>query len=167
MPRPSTTVNNFWDNVSRGHPDQCWPWNGAVNERGYGRIDFLGHKGIYAHRIAYVLANPGSTEFRGPIDQSSPYFVRHFCDNPPCCNPKHLLLGTHDDNMKDKVARGRSKLFGSLDSPRAKLSADDVRWMRIQKNNGATKKSLSLLYEVSEATVSGACYGRHYTDVLQ
>lgn len=48
---------------------------------------------------------------------------------------------------------------------RAKLSAEDVRDIRYKKKAGATKKALAMLYEVSEATISGACYGRHYQDV--
>jgi hypothetical protein len=67
--------------------------------------------------------------------------------------------------MGDKVARGRVLDMRGARGPRAKLTAEDVFWMRIQKRYGATKKALAMLYEVSEATVSGACYGRHYQDV--
>jgi hypothetical protein len=64
-----------------------------------------------------------------------------------------------------KVAKGRCPDFRGERAPRAKLSAEDVFWMRLQKKYGATKKALAMLYEVSEATVSGALYGRHYQDV--
>lgn len=68
--------------------------------------------------------------------------------------------------MADKKAKGRSKIWShSTESPRAKLTSEDVFFMRLQKKCGATKKALALLYEVSEATISGAIYGRHYTDV--
>jgi hypothetical protein len=67
--------------------------------------------------------------------------------------------------MHDKVVRGRTPDFRGGRGPRSKLTSEDVFWMRLQKKYGATKKALALLYEVSEATVSGALYGRHYRDV--
>lgn len=79
---------------SSGGPDACWPWQGPRFRAGYGRS---GHHG-YAHRAAYENAH-------GPIPPGM--VVRHRCDNPPCCNPAHLVLGTHAENMADMVARGR------------------------------------------------------------
>lgn len=63
-------------------------------EDGYG--GFLGHG---AHRIAYVLWNDGK--------QPGRLLVRHSCHNKPCCNPHHLDVGTHQDNMDDMVRAGR------------------------------------------------------------
>ena len=51
-----------------------------------------------AHRYAWYLAN-------GQIPDGM--YVCHRCDNPPCCDVTHLFLGTHDENMKDMVAKGR------------------------------------------------------------
>lgn len=82
-------------------PGGCLEWTGPKNARGYGRFDlFLDGKRVKAtaHRLAYFLAtgvDPG------------PWLVRHTCDNPACCEPQHLLLGTQTDNMADARARGR------------------------------------------------------------
>jgi hypothetical protein len=128
-------------------------------------MDLLGEKGVYAHRVAYIAANP-RCGLSLKDDGSREQCVLHRCDNPICCNPAHLFVGSHDDNMADKKAKGRSRIWGhSTVTPRAKLTSEDVFWMRLQKKYGATKKALALLYEVSEATVSGALYGRHYQDV--
>jgi hypothetical protein len=54
--------------------------------------------------------------------------VMHSCDNPQCCNPEHLSLGTDDDNSRDKVEKGRHS-FGSA-RPNAKLSESDVQYIR-------------------------------------
>ena len=162
--RPKNTPAELWSKVDRRGPDECWPWLGTRNEQGYGRTE-IGNKNYYAHRVIYALANPGVIRRAAPKRKSAPGFLRHSCDNPPCCNPAHLIVGTHLENMGDKVARGRVLDMRGARGPRAKLTAEDVFWMRIQKRYGATKKALAMLYEVSEATVSGACYGRHYQDV--
>ena len=91
MPNPDV----FWKSVDRtGGPDACWPWTGFKDDDGYGRY---GRQ--RAHRVAYKLAI-------GPIPAG--FLVRHVtCDNPPCCNPVHLAIGTAADNSADMVAKGR------------------------------------------------------------
>lgn len=80
-------------------PDDCWPWTGAVNQKGYGCINAGRSLSFKAHRVAYALAN-------GPIGDT--IHVCHSCDSPPCCNPGHHFLGTPADNMRDCVRKGRA-----------------------------------------------------------
>ncbi|AKU93360.1 Phage-associated homing endonuclease [Labilithrix luteola] len=86
-----------------GGPDACWPFMG-FRFKGYGRMQG-GKRGapmMFAHRIAYELAN-------GPIPEGDgEWCVCHTCDNPPCCNPKHLFLGRDADNIADCIAKGRN-----------------------------------------------------------
>lgn len=88
----------FWEKVNRtGGPAACWPWTACTDGRGYGIFQLYG-RSRRAHRVAFELWNartPGEV-------------VRHSCDNPTCCNPRHLLDGTHTENVADRVARGRS-----------------------------------------------------------
>ena len=77
-------------------PNGCLEWTGAKGHKGYGQI--WSGKQIRTHRLAWELAN-------GPIPDG--IHVLNHCDNPPCCNPEHLFLGTNADNVADKITKGR------------------------------------------------------------
>lgn len=85
--------------------------------------------------------------------------VRHKCDNPPCCNPAHLEIGTHEENMQDMVDRGRHK-------GNAKLTPDQVTAIRRARMRGTAVASLAARYGVSESTISAAAGGQNWHDSL-
>lgn len=91
----------FWRFVVRGTTDDdCWGWVGATQHPGYGRIGVGGGGNVgFAHRVSWELHN-------GPTPNG--LFVLHRCDNPPCTNPRHLFLGTQQENLKDMTAKGRN-----------------------------------------------------------
>jgi len=78
----------------------CWEWQGFRDRGGYGRIARGGHAegSLATHRAAWEVTY-------GPIPDGM--WVLHKCDNPPCCNPDHLFLGTAADNNADMRAKGR------------------------------------------------------------
>ncbi len=116
----------FWERVDRRGPDECWPWMGAPDKKGYGRLGRGGRSGgdIFAHRLAWAIAH-------GPIPDGM--CVCHHCDNPRCCNAEaHLFLGTIADNNLDMRQKGRAS-GGSRAGTRnhkAKLTEEKVRLVR-------------------------------------
>jgi hypothetical protein len=90
-------IRRFWAKVDIRGDDECWPWTGSLDGNGRPKLNVNGLMCIAA-RVCYVLT-------KGRIPDG--LIVRHRCDNPPCCNPKHLVRGTTQDNMDDKVKRGR------------------------------------------------------------
>ncbi len=87
-------IEAFQSKVRKGKPNECWPWTGGSFQHRYGIFNKL-----RTHRIAYFLTH-------GIVPDG--LSVLHRCDNPPCCNPNHLFLGTQADNMHDKRNKGRS-----------------------------------------------------------
>lgn len=99
-------MDRFWSKIDRASPNECWPWTRSKSVGGYGHWSYWEDgkcRSTTAHRQAWTLIN-------GPIPKGLQ--VLHKCDNPPCCNPNHLWLGTHADNMADKVAKGRQSRLG-------------------------------------------------------
>lgn len=103
-------------------------WTGACRTKGYGAIRSGGRKSpvVATHRVAYELAF-------GPIPAGMS--VLHRCDNPPCCDPDHLFLGTHADNMRDMATKGRGRAPSGMANPRCRLTDRDVEAIRSQSGH--------------------------------
>lgn len=153
----------FWEKIEKR--DGCWAWSGAKTKMGYGNIwrgipkrpGFIYM--IYSHRAAWVLLN-------GPIPDGLQ--VLHKCDNPQCCNPEHLFLGSAKDNMDDKVRKGRARtgLHHGTRNGCAKLTDDKVRSARgMARNEGKTSTELAAVFGVSEWTMRYALNGKTWSHV--
>jgi hypothetical protein len=91
----------FWARIETADAESCWLWTGRIDRRsdqGYGVLSVL-NRPERAHRLAYELHHA--------VHLGSDDFVCHRCDNPPCCNPAHLFVGTVTDNNRDATAKGR------------------------------------------------------------
>lgn len=106
----------FWSKVDIQEQDECWNWK-ASTQSGYGQfITGIRHRlSSKASRVSWILTH-------GPIPEGLQ--VLHKCDNKLCCNPYHLFLGTHQDNMADKVRKGRQ--VKGEQHPKVKLKKEQV-----------------------------------------
>ena len=153
----SKDIERFWEKVDRRGESDCWTWLAAKSSKRYGRFRLQG-KLYLPHRISYFLAKG---ELKG-------LEVCHTCDNPPCCNPAHLFLGTRSDNMKDAAAKGRlissytaavktGKFFykgggGSRKGQQnhfSKLKEEDVLKIRELSEQGQNSIVLSKIFDVT------------------
>lgn len=109
-----------WTRIdTSGGPDACWEWQGARHRQGYGKVRRHG-RDSFAHRLAYA-------DTYGPIPADKQ--VNHKCNNPPCCNPRHLYAGTSSDNAGDAIRRG-TKHYTFLPGEahcNAKLTEQDIK----------------------------------------
>jgi hypothetical protein len=136
-------------------PLECWPFNGLRDKYGYGRIKHMCRR-YSVHRLAWTYAN----------DREIPpgLFICHTCDNPPCCNPAHLFLGTCAENVRDAIRKGRftGRPKGPTGQPhpqkngtRAQATARRLLQLPsvLDEQPGISVRALSELFGVSNPTV--------------
>jgi hypothetical protein len=138
-----TIQQRFWSKVNKLGPDDCWPWTGSYFHDGYGSFP-IGKKLCRAHRVAYVLQN-------GPVPND--IHVLHSCDNPPCCNGKHLFTGTDLDNNRDMMAKGRGRFLRGEDNGFAKLNEATVLLIRQRLLSGAKQRDVAKEFGISKGSV--------------
>lgn len=145
-------------------PNGCWIWTGARDSAGYGTV-FLRMKQNdskksrkkdqdRAHRLMWIR------NF-GPIPEG--IFVCHRCDNPPCCNPEHLFLGSPADNNLDSVIKGR-KPKGER-SWNARLTGSQVREIRMLRQKGHPLHFLAKQFGVKRTTISSIVHRRTWKHI--
>jgi hypothetical protein len=134
--------DRFWSKVEKGPVEQCWPWKASFLRGGYGYFFLEGTK--QAHRMAYEL-----TYGEIPSGKS----VLHTCDNPSCCNPAHLFVGTQVDNMVDAEGKGRRR-YARGEGSNAKLTQAQVKEIRRKyATKNYTYVRLATEYSVSFAAI--------------
>lgn len=152
--------DRFWSKVdkSRGN-DACWNWTAKSGDSGYGSILVGGRGGLFpfAHRLAYQLTH-------GTIPDG--LWVLHKCDNPSCCNPSHLFLGTHQENMRDRNTKGRQAHLKGESAGNHKLNTETVKYIRSRYDAGGISQ-LELAHEIgiSLSAISQIVLGKTWKNV--
>jgi hypothetical protein len=153
---------------ARASTSGCWIWQGSIDKDGYGNFS-IGKRSCKAHRVSWALANgkePGGL------------LVCHACDTPACIHPQHLFLGTTQDNIADKMAKGRQRAgagsrHGSktypesrkrgLELPQTKLTPAQVRWVRVAADTGRSNGSIAKALGVHHLTVGKILKGETWS----
>lgn len=141
------TKNNLHSLVIKTE-NGCWEWIGAKHIGGYGT-----HNGETTHRIVWKLFNgefPDLPGHHGAV-------VRHKCDNPPCVNPDHLLIGTIRDNINDMLVRGRSTVLKGTKAL-TQEQADEVKKLKLQ---GATYQEIADKFDMAVGSIHEIVNGRN------
>ncbi len=174
IPYPSPeTIKRFLDKLEK--QGDCWIWTASKRNKGYGAIAWIDPKSRKAineraHRVSFRL-------FNGDIPEN--LFVLHRCDNPACCNPDHLFLGTKADNNRDMVEKGRhvsggthcgshypsGKWKSGLSHWNAKINENIVREIRKDKET-MSYSQLKKKYGLSQTCLFKIVHRRTWNHVL-
>jgi hypothetical protein len=139
------------------NPNMCWEWQGTKNEHGYGYFSIPNdgkNKKIKAHRLSYYI--------HYKVDPIG-FLVRHKCDNPACCNPNHLELGTTQDNVDDMKNRGRMAV-GEM-YPRTKRTAAEVLEIRRLFENGMSRREIAEKFNIPRSSVISLILRREWKHI--
>ena len=153
LDRQSSAADRFWPRVDKEGPipphapqlGPCWPWKNYRQR--YGRTGFRNSHWL-THRVAYVLTI-------GEIPDG--LHVLHKCDNTACCNPEHLFLGTHQDNMSDKSKKGRGN--------NRKLTEAQVLVAVAQLAAGVSRTKIARVMGVGRSSIDDIACGRTWRDL--
>lgn len=145
----TSIATRLWAKVDRspgqGPEATCWQWTGGTHEFGYGVIG-RGRQTegtTKTHRVAWE-------DTYGPIPDG--LNVLHRCDNPPCCNPSHLFLGTQQDNVDDARAKGRT-------TPPPPHCGEDQHLSKLQ---GRQVKRIRRIYKARDPKYGANALACHY-----
>ena len=147
------TEERFWGKVDIKGDSECWEWKGCVLQDKRTKTKPYGATCTYiegvrvtkAHRLAYIYAYafiPDGAQ------------VLHSCDNPPCCNPMHLYLGSHEVNHNEKVAKKRHVWHTGSGHGMAKLTENDVLRIRELLDMGVTQTRLAKDFGIDQTGIS-------------
>lgn len=151
MSEAEQAVWRLFSRADVGEWDECWPFKGATTSNGYAHLNGVLLYGEfrqypYGHRASWALFNG-----RWPTTEE---VVQHVCDNPPCVNPRHLLVGSQADNVATRPRSGR--WFGARTG---KLTPEQVLVIR---SSAKPQTELAREFNVSQTAISRVISGKTY-----
>jgi len=156
----SSDIVRFCKKIQAGEASECWPWKAGAFKDGYGAFRVRVAHGVFRQVIATRIAFKLWTGV-DPVGM----LVCHTCDNPSCCNPNHLFLGTSTTNERDKIAKKRRPRLLGTRSGVAKLTDASVVTIRSMAAVGLNHKSIAEHFGVDRSTISLAVRGKTWEHV--
>lgn len=137
----------FWNCIKKLGDNDCWEWQKTKTKHGYGTVNYKGER-TTAHRIAYKLTKN---------DIPKGLIVMHSCDNPACCNPSHLSVGTQKENISDMIKKGRCgdcRNFGDKNGRQkvSLLQCEEIR--RLYAETSISQQALAKKYGLGQTQIS-------------
>lgn len=159
-PKPAHVAVSFWKKVNKNGPvpehrpelGPCYLWTGAFKQGGYGRMGSKVYGPLLAHRVAWMLAYGGIP--KGQL-------VCHGCDNPACVRADHLFLGSHLENTRDAVSKGRMH-HGERSGP-SKLTEDQVCDIFVLNASGWSRYELAKRFGITAGSVCRILNGTRWS----
>lgn len=137
-------MERFWSKVKIGNPNECWEWIAGPYHNRYG-IFWLHGKNISSHRMAWQIFHKKKI----PIGM----LVNHHCDNMRCVNPRHLYIGTNEDNNRDTVTRRRRVNNAPKGIKHSKCLLKEFEVLRIYSDKKHSYQELANIFNVSPSAV--------------
>lgn len=138
-------IERFWRGVDKRGQDECWEWQKCRTKGGYGVMN-VRRKILHCNRIGWTIEN-------GRIPDGM--IICHKCDNPSCCNPNHLFVGTDLDNCRDREMKGRGHDRTGGNHGRATTNEHAVILMRqIYSSGKYTHKKIAEMFKIKHSAVS-------------
>jgi len=148
-------IERFFSKVNILSPDECWEWKAGTFKSGYGAF-FIDGNNEGAHRVSWKIHN-------GKIPEG--LSVLHKCDNPLCVNPDHLFLGTQEDNMTDKVSKGRQSsviLLGELNGQAVLVESQVIEIRELYSTGLVSQQDIADYFGVSRSHISNIITGHKW-----
>lgn len=163
------TMERVWEHIAwygKGG-DECWEWSGPTKQYDYGRIRVRSSNGYKSFLVSRIIAcDAGLLKNLKYEGHGSGTTIRHRCDNPRCCNPNHLEVGTQSDNVHDTGKRGRRRDKKGSETSLAKLKEEDIPLIRrLHLEMLMTKKDIAKLFNVSDVAIFCIISGKTWRHV--
>lgn len=149
-------LDRLWSKVDIRGSDECWLWIAAIDRDGYGQMK-VGGVQEKAHRLAWQFSNG--------TDIPDNMIILHTCDNPSCCNPAHLILGTARDNTQDMIKKGRRWSVHGERNGMSKLTDTDVLLIFDLAESGEHGSVIARKFNVGDSTISAILRGDRWKHI--
>jgi hypothetical protein len=131
----------FWKKVQKKECG-CWEWTGSTGNGGHGLFR-IGDKLFLTHKLALLWS--GRKIPTGAV-------IRHLCNNPLCCRISHLLIGSVQENVRDRVKGDRSAK--GQNNGKAILKNKDIQKIRRLKERGLSETEIGIIFGVSRSAIN-------------